>query len=185
MQYNTEEKVFLIYLFVLSFLILLTPLISINWIGTVEEGKSLFIWNNASLFKVWFIILISLCVLIGWNINVKIRNMITIVFWFKENPFLLNFWLLRTILTAYVWIGETLSLTKEITTRIDVTKSYYIIVLLLLAWLIFTLYLTLQQAKVIKYAKNIHVREDMDTSTQKKDLDWLFWQLKQEHKKID
>lgn len=64
---------------------------------------------------------------------------------------------------------------------------YYITLLLVLLWLIFTLYLTIQQAKNLKHNRNIHVWLDWwktwESNVEESDLDGLFWKLKEEEKR--
>lgn len=183
MQHQVEERVFILYLILITFFLLFWPIISISHIET-GETENVLLWSGI-LFKSFFIIIIALLVLVGWNTTRKVRDAITLLFWFKENPFLLNFWLLWLILTSYIGIGEGIQTAREVTTSITLTSGYYITIFLLLGGLIYTLYLTLQKAKWSKKNATIHIQEQERPMTETPDgLHSLFGKMKQEHKRI-
>lgn len=163
----------------MAIFVLFVPLVSITDIGT-SDTSSLLIRNNSMLIKSAFIVIISAGGLIGRNLSAKFRNIISLAFGFKENPFLLSFALLRVILTSYVGIGDSIKIASEATSRIALTKWYFLMQFLLLIGLIFTLYMTLQQAKGLKKGWNIHIEENKEHSKEKWALDGLFDKLKSE-----
>lgn len=177
-ELKKEEKFFFVYLVILFLAILFLPLIRIidiseNWSDTLYLLR-----NNVSLFKSFIIILVSILVLMWRNWSSKIRSIISLLFWFKEVPFLLNFGLLRIILTSYIWINEWVSVAKEATTRIELTWWYFITIVLILWWLLYSLYLTLQQSKQSRKLKDIYIQEE--TTESKKKMKGLFSKMKGE-----
>lgn len=98
------------------------------------------------------------------------------IFGFKESEHLLNFWILWVITTAYMSIGEAVNLLKEnFTYTISLTGGYYFMTILLLAWLVFTLVLTIQQAQKLKKINIVNmVKEDTTQKSDKELLKGLF-----------
>ncbi len=170
-----EEKMFFIYLIVLSISILFVPFVKIINIETGNNHYFL-LWNNIYLFKSFLIILMALIVLIWRSWSEKIRNVISLLFWFKDVPFLLNFWLLWIILTSYIGISEWIAITSSITTRVQTTFWFLLNIILILIWLFYSLYLTLQQSKKSRTLKDIYIQEHK--SDQDDGMKWLFSKMK-------
>lgn len=184
MQHQIEERIFIVYLIFVGLFLLFGPIVNVFHIETWKTETMLL--RNSVFFKSFFVMLVAFCVLVWRNMVPKMRNIITLLLWFKENPFLLNFWMLWIILTSYIGIGEGTQAAKTITTSISLTSWYYITLFLLLGWLVYTLYLTFQQAKLNKKNIHIHIHEQEKPLIEEKE-DWLhslFDKIKQEHKKI-
>ena len=87
-RFTKHQKVFVLYLWILSILLLLTPLIRIAPVNDISHSVRLF---NGHLFKSLLIILLSMFVLLSWNISFKFKNFVIGYFGFKENDSLFNF----------------------------------------------------------------------------------------------
>lgn len=143
-RFTKHQKVFVLYLRVLAFFLIVLPLIKISPVNDASHSVWLF---NGHLFKSLLIILVSMVVLLSWNISFKFKNFIIGYFWFKENDSLFNFGFLRIIATAFLGIGDAISVVGTSTQTIKVTWSYYFIQLFLLLGLVLTLVSVLKHAK--------------------------------------
>lgn len=148
-HYDKEERIFILYLMILAIFILFVPVVSIADIGS-NETSSFLLRNNSMLLKSAFVVMVAAGALIARNVSPKFRNIVAVAFGFKENPFLLSFALLWIILTSYVSVGDGIKIAMEATSRVSLTKGYFLMQFLLLVGLVFTLYMTLQQAKGMK-----------------------------------
>ncbi len=77
----------------------------------------------------------------------KFKNFIIGYFGFKENDSLFNFGFLWIIATAFLGIGDAISIVWTSTQTIKLTWSYYFIQLFLLLGLVLTLVSVLKHAK--------------------------------------
>lgn len=143
-RFTKHQKVFVLYLRALAFFLIVLPLIKISPVNDASHSVWLF---NGHLFKSLLIILVSMVVLLSWNISFKFKNFIIGYFWFKENDSLFNFGFLRIIATAFLGIGDAISVVGTSTQTIKVTWSYYFIQLFLLLGLVLTLVSVLKHAK--------------------------------------
>ena len=143
-RFTKHQKVFVLYLWALAFFLVVLPLIKISPVNDASHSVWLI---NGHFFKTLLIILVSLAILLWWNISFKFKNFIIGYFGFKENDALLNFGFLWVIATAFLWIGDAIGVVGTSTQTINVTWAYYFIELFLLLWLVLTL------LSVIKHAK--------------------------------
>ncbi len=145
-RFTKNQKVFVLYLRILAFLLLACPLIKYSPLSGISHSFRIFY-----MFKSFLIILVSMIVLLSWNMNFKFKNFIIGYFGFKENDSLFNFGFLWIIVTAFLGIGDAIWLVGRQTQFMKVTFWYNLIQLFLLLWLVLTL------VSVIKHAKeNAH-----------------------------
>lgn len=135
---------FVLYLWALALFLIILPLIKISPVNDVSHSVWLF---NGHLFKSLVIIFISIVVLLSRNMSFKFKNFVIWYFGFKENDSLFNFGFLWIIATAFLGIGDAISVVWTTTQTIKLTWSYYFIQLFLLLGLILTLVSVLKRAK--------------------------------------
>ena len=173
-RFTKHQKVFVLYLWALSFFLIVLPLIKIVPVNDVSHSVWLF---NGHLFKSLLIIIVCMTVLLSRNISFKFKNFVIGYFGFKENDSLFNFGFLWIIATSFLGIGDAISVVGTSTQTIKLTWSYYFIQLFLLLWLILTL------VSVIKHAKenssktkivNVVDEDAMKEIQHKKSFKWLF-----------
>ncbi len=143
-RFTKQQKVFVLYLFVLAFLLLVLPIIRITPVN--DSAHSIWLLNG-HLFKTFLIVLACVAVLFAWNMSFQFKNFVIGYFGFKENDALVNFGFLWIIATSFLSIGDTINVVSSTTQTINVTSSYYFVQLFLLLWLVLTL------LSVIKHAK--------------------------------
>ncbi len=143
-RFTKHQKIFVLYLRALALFLIVLPLIRISPVNDISRSVWLI---NGHLFKSLLIILISMAILLSWNMSFKFKNFIIGYFGFKENDSLFNFWFLRIIATAFLWIGDAISVVGTSTQTIKLSWAYYFIQLFLLLGLILTLVSVLKHAK--------------------------------------
>lgn len=143
-RFTKHQKVFVLYLRALSFFLVVLPLIKISPVNDISHTVWLFNWH---LFKSLLIILASMLVLLGRNVSFKFKNFVVWYFGFKENDSLFNFGFLWIIATAFLGMGDAISVVGTSTQTIKLTWSYYFIQLFLLLGLVLTLVSVLKHAK--------------------------------------
>lgn len=117
-RFTKQQKVFVLYLFVLVFFMAVLPIIKIAPVNAESHSIWLF---NIHLFKTLFIVIVSLAVLVSWNISFKFKNFVIGYFGFKENDALVNFGFLFLIATAFLSISDTINVVGTSTQTIKVT----------------------------------------------------------------
>lgn len=187
-RFTKHQKIFVLYLRALSFFLVVLPLIKIAPVNDISRSVWLF---NGHLFKTLLIILVSMVVLLSRNISFKFKNFVIGYFGFKENDSLFNFGFLRIIATAFLGIGDAISVVGISTQTIKLTGSYYFIQLFLLLWLVLTLISVLKHAKEnAGKTKIVNVVDEdaMKEIQHKKSFKGLFdeeeWEESQEHHHI-
>jgi len=143
-RFTKHQKVFVLYLWILALFLVVLPLIKISPVNDISRSVRLINWH---LFKSLLIILVSMVVLLSRNVSFKFKNFVIGYFGFKENDSLFNFGFLRIIATAFLGIGDAISVVWTSTQTIKLTWSYYFIQLFLLLWLVLTLVSVLKHAK--------------------------------------
>ncbi|MCX6823736.1 MAG: hypothetical protein NT085_01280 [candidate division SR1 bacterium] len=143
-RFTKHQKVFVLYLWALAFLLIVSPLIKFSPVNDISHSVWLF---NGHLFKSLLIVLLSMVVLLSRNMSFKFKNFVIGYFGFKENDSLFNFGFLRIIVTAFFGIGDAINVVGTSTQTIKVTFGYNIIQLFLLLGLILTLISVLKHAK--------------------------------------
>ncbi len=173
-RFTKHQKVFVLYLRVLSLFLIILPLIKISPVNDVSRSVHLLNWH---LFKSLIIILVSVVILLSWNMSFKFKNFIIWYFGFKENDSLLNFGFLWIIATAFLGIGDAINVVWMSTQTIKLTWSYYFIQLFLLLGLILTLVSVLKHAKENSSKTkivNVVDEEAIKEIQHKKSFKWLF-----------
>lgn len=143
-RFTKHQKIFVLYLWALAFFLVILPLIKISPVNDISHSVWLF---NGHLFKTLLIIFVSVAVLLSRNMSFKFKNFIIWYFGFKENDSLFNFGFLWIIATAFLGIGDAISVVGTSTQTIKLTWSYYFIQLFLLLGLVLTLVSVLKHAK--------------------------------------
>lgn len=175
-RYNKREKWFVIYLFVLLFCLLFFPIIKVTSLrGTGGYG----VWLvSGTYFKTMLITLVSMIVLIWWNLSFKFKNMLLSYFWWRDNDSLINFLFLFIITTSFFAMTDTINVASWVTSRVVVSGWGKFIQLLLLLWVILTLVSVIKSAKetgkktkIINMVDDDHNKEDSHKEDIKK---WLF-----------
>lgn len=174
MQYELFDRIFIAYLWILTFFTLFMPIFSIQHI-TNDSETNFYLFANWYFFKSFLIVFISLVVIIWWNVSTTIKNNISLVFWFDKSGYLLNFWLLWTITTAYIAISETITTIKTVTPIVSISMSNIIVQILLFIWLAYTLYLTIN---VKKHWRHIHIINESTKSHNETPKNSMFAEMK-------
>ena len=183
-RFTKHQKVFVLYLWALTFFLVVLPLVKISPVNDIAHSVWLF---NGHLFKSLLIILVSVVVLLSRNMSFKFKNFVIWYFGFKENDSLFNFGFLWIIATAFLWIGDAISVVWTTTQTIKLTWSYYFIQLFLLLGLVLTLISVLKHAKEnANKTKIVNVVDEdaMKEIQHKKSFKWLFDEedTEEEHK---
>jgi hypothetical protein len=157
-RYTKQQKLFVLYLFVLAFCMIILPVIRISPADPAAPSRLIFLISG-SLGKTAIVTLLSLLILLGWNMSFRFKNFITAYFGFKENEYLFNFAFLWIITALYVSIGDTISIFTE-TTSIQVTRfGYNVVLLLLIAGLVLTLVSLIKKAQYMSKNKIVNIVE--------------------------
>lgn len=173
-RYGKNQRLFILYLILLAFCLVFFPIVSVTSSWAIE-------WYSVRLiswyyFKSMLIIFLSLAVLILRNVSFRFKNFIITYLWFKENNYIVNFWFLRVITTAFFWITDTINVIDWIKS-VNTTWTAKFVQILLLLWLIFTL------VSVVKWAKqnssktkivNIVDENVIKENQNKRVFKWLF-----------
>ena len=174
-RFTKQQKVFVLYLFLLILCMVFLPIIRISPFNAASHSVWLF---NIHLLKTLLIVAVCLVVLVAWNISFKFKNFVIGYFGFKENDALVNFGFLFLIATSFLSISDTINVIGTTTQTIKVTNfGYYFIQVFLLLGLILTL------LSVIKHAKengsktkivNVVDEESIRDIHNKQSIKWLF-----------
>jgi len=174
-RYTKEQKAFVLYLIVLIFFLLLFPIIKVTPSSPNIDNYYIRLvnWN---FFGPMLIIFLSLAVLLWWNMSFRFKNVIINLFGFKENDALFNFGFLWVVITAFLTMGGTVRIFKDITNAVSFTKIYYIDWLLLIFGLVLTLLVLIKKVKTAEKANIVNIvdEDSLKESKSKKNLKWLF-----------
>lgn len=139
------------------------PIISISPLS--DEPAKLFGLLNPYFLKSDVIIFLSFIILIGRSISYRFKAFLNQVIGFKENDMLFSLAMIMMMTTAFVSIGDVTMLVKNnFTYTVSLTNRYYLISLLLLIGIIYTLWQVFSQARHVGRAQmvNIHTQEEED-----------------------
>lgn len=176
-RYNKREKIFVVYLFVLLFFLLFFPIVTISSLR-VTGATSVWLLNT-EFFKTAVVVLVSMVLLIGWNVSFKFKNMLTSYFGSRENDSVINFLFLFIITTSFFAITDTIGVVSEwLTTTVSVSAWWQFIQIWLLLWVVMTMISVVKSAqetgkktKIINMVDEEHNKEETIKSEIKK---WLF-----------
>lgn len=174
-RYTKQQKIFVLYLFVLTFFIIVLPLLRISPADPAAPTRLVFLISGA-FGKTTIVLLLSLVALLWRNTSFRFKNFITAYFGFKENESLFNFALLWVITSLYISIGDTIGVFTE-TTSIQVTRfGYNVVLLLLLVGLVLTLVSLIKKAQWASKNKIINIVESPEERVHKAQstVKWLF-----------
>lgn len=129
-RYTKQQKMFVLYLLVLVFLMFVLPIAKVSPADPESSTRFVFLLSGA-FGKTTILIVLSVLVLLGWNMSFRFKNFVTTYFGFKEDESLFNFGILWLIVSMYLAINDTIGLFTE-TTTIQVSLWGYNITLLVL-----------------------------------------------------
>ena len=176
-KFNLREKVFLWYLIILC-LLLFFPIIKITSLRWSVDEITKFSIRSSEFVWTLFIVLISLIVLILWNVSNKFKNLFYTYFGGRENDSLINFLFLFIIITVFLSIKNTVNIASNATSTISYTWIWTFLLIWLLLWIIITLISVFKWAqKTWKHTKIINVVDEEHTqleSTKDEIKKWLF-----------
>ncbi len=162
-RYSKTEKIFIIYAIVLGVCLLFMPIITISPIA--QESAKVFGLINQYFIKSDIIIFLSFFILVGWSTSYRFKAFLNQVIGFKENDMLFSLAMIMMMTTAFVAIGDITFLVKNnFTYTVSLTNWYYLISLLLLIGIIYTLWQVLSQARHIGRANMVNIHSDEDDS---------------------
>lgn len=158
-RYTKQQKLFVLYLLVLTFFMLVLPVIKVSPADPDLPSRLVFLLSGA-MGKTTLILLLSLLVLLGWNMSFRFKNFITAYFGFKDNESLFNFWFLWLITSIYVALSDTIWLFTE-TTSLQVTRwGYNFVLLLLIVGLVLTLISIVKKARSASHTKIVNIMDE-------------------------
>lgn len=158
-RYSKTEKLFIIYAIALGVCLVFMPIITISPIA--DEPAKVFGLLNTYFIKSNIIIFLSYIILIWWSLSYRFKAFLNQVIGFKENDMLFSLAMIMMMTTAFVAIGDVTFLIKNnFTYTISLTNWYYLISLLLLIGIIYTLWQVLSQARHIGRANMVHIHDD-------------------------
>ncbi len=166
-RYDKNEKIFITYLFVLLLFVLITPVIRVTWLKWSE-------WYWVRLYRSFpslMIVLISMIILIGWNVSFKFKNLFLTYFGGRDNKSLINFLFLFIIATVYFGMTDAVRVASWVTSTIKVSWWCIFVEILLLLWIVFTLISVVKNAKEMwKKTKIVNViNEEKDKDAEVKE----------------
>lgn len=173
-RYDKNEKIFIGYLFILLMFVLFTPIVKVTWLKWTE-------WYGIWLYKSFescIIVLLSLAILIGWNLSFRFKNIFLTYFGWRDNRALINFLFLFIIATSYFGMTDAIRISSWITSTIKISWRCIFVEFLLLLWIVFTLISVVKNAKEMwKKTKIINmIDEEKNNQEEIKDeiKKWLF-----------
>ncbi len=168
-RYSNIEKWFIGYIFILIASIIALPIINI-YSSTWNLNNQFYIIDILSITSLFFLIFILLF-LLAWNISFRFKKLIHLLFWFKENEAIVNFWILILITILYIGIWDTISLLKDTYDyNLWIWIWYYITWFILIVWLIRNIILALDLSKDKKKNRIINIIQKENT---KQETEWL------------
>lgn len=165
-RYTKQQKVFVLYLLVLVFLMFVLPIAKISPADPESPTRLVFLLSGA-FGKTTLLIMISVLILLGWNMSFRFKNFITTYFGFKEDESLFNFGILWLISSMYLAINDTIGLFTETTTIQVSLWGYNLTLLVLLGGLILTLISLFKKATLSNKGKIVHIMDDEHNSERK------------------
>ncbi|MDR3169530.1 MAG: hypothetical protein LBU27_07445 [Candidatus Peribacteria bacterium] len=162
-NYNHSKKWFVLYLIILTFILLLPPIVKINGMSGVEGSQYSLLFSSA-YFRSLIVILISLLFLLGRNISIKFKSFVVYLFALREDEPLVDFAFLWVITSVFMGIVDTVGVAHIISERISLTSRAVISELLLgvgLIWSFISLWLSAK--KNSKKAKILTIVEESAT----------------------
>lgn len=188
-RFTLHEKIFLAYLFILCIFLLFVPVIKVSLASDLNNSDITRFWifNTSRYMWIMIIILISLVILVWWNVSTKFKNLFLTYFGWKENDSLINFLFLFIIISVYLSIKSTVNIAhNSITSTIGFTWWWNFTLVWLLIGIIFTLISVVKWAqKTWKKTKIINVVDEdhKQSESMKEEIKkWLFdeWAMDEE-----
>lgn len=167
---SLAQKITIIYLFVILWLLIFIPIISIN--NITDDSKNIISLWNASTTKIFTLLLFCIIFLIFRNAFSQFRDRIYIIFGFQATqPFVTFIWL-SFILFMLLSVSDVIWLTRQyISTNISMYIWFIIYNSILFFWMIRQLVIArLQWKQKIKYQEislhkqDFHHKEHFQTS---------------------
>ena len=132
-NYKNTKKSFVLYLAVLTFFLLVFPIVKVAVLK--DSWWSFWLWD---FWKSLFVILIALVGLFCWNLSISFKNWATKLFALRDDEPLVDFLLLWVVVSVFMWImdGASVSSMSWVSDRVSLTSWAIIDCLLLLGWLV-------------------------------------------------
>ena len=147
-RFPLASRVALVFLGVLTFFFVFFPLVRFAALdgsaSSVLRFLSLWFWKSS------VVILVVLATLWGRYLSPRFKQTVHNTLWFKDNDYLFSFFLLFILLSLLVGVQETIAFASDITTTVSVTFGYYVVLLLTLVGLIYSLLKLLDEAKIMR-----------------------------------
>jgi|GEM_PF-4331489 len=89
--------------------------------------------------------------------SIQCKDFVHTTFGFRDNDNLLNFLLLWILLSGFLGLGEAIGVSQFATATISTTFWYGLVTLLLFVALVYTLFLMLQEAKILQKSQFMSV----------------------------
>ncbi len=167
-RYHKLEKVFIIYLFLLLILEFFLPFLKIEWFS--------YSFINSNFVITDIVLVFSLLFIIARNVSYTVKWFVKSVFNFYENEALVNFWVLFLHASLLIYTKDIISLLafSQSISFYQLNWWFYILGLLLVFWLIWNLFLAMNNSFVYKkkwnYSKIVWVVENNDNKQEVKTL---------------
>ena len=151
-RYSKIEKLFLLFLFVLLWVEVFLPFIKIS---SVEYSMI-----NSKFLLTSVILLFTLIFLIAWNSSYTIKWFVKSVFGFEQNDAILNFWVFFLHASILIYTKEYIYLLwKTLSSEYySISYGYYIIWWFLIVWMIWNLFIAINNSINYKTKKNNYTK---------------------------
>lgn len=177
-RFDLREKVFLVYLIFLLVALLVCPVVNVTSLRWWATSRNFWIFWSWEYVGTMLVVLISLVILIWWNLSVRFKNFFSTYFGWKENDSLINFLFLFIIITVFLSIKNTVNIASSATSTISFTGWWVLILVLLLIGIIYSLISVFKWAqRTWKKTRIINVvdEEHNQLESTKQDIKkWLF-----------
>ncbi len=180
MLYNKQDRLYIVYLLLLTFFIFFTPLFIKGDSGLGDESTNYYLLNSVQFFVPLVLIVVSLGVLIAWNTSMRAKSLLSALFWFKENTNLLNFVLLFFLTATYSSIGSTVAVLRTNIPTLSLGIGYTSVTLLLIVGLLYNFYLT---TTTHKKWRQFHIINESIEFSKDEEMDTLFEEMKDDKNK--
>ncbi len=160
LRFTKGQKTFILYLAILTFSLLLFPIISID---AIWEWSGSSIWLlSGTFFKTSLFIFSILAILIWRNTSFRFKNLMIRYFGFRNDDNLINFFLLRSMSIVFIGVTESITLTNVLSTGIKLTGFAIFIEIILLIGLLLNLWFVLKSAQINGKKAKIITTQDHD-----------------------
>lgn len=176
MMLERKEQVYVIGSLFLLVLAIVSPLMVLSPNEDSSSGWYIFLLT-ISLFKTMCVVVWALLTNVVRHLNINFRNYIIDSIGFQKNTYLFSLFLLFIPLASLMGLGEMNSLLTDYTMMLRMHTMYYVIQILLVAQIGYTIYLMLENAQGW-YKGTIVWYHPQSTTKSDDDMQWLFDNIK-------